>query len=119
VAPSSWEGGNCGVHQQGSPGAWTGLGQHLRGQHPQREPGIDDFARQVLRREPAALDDRVEANLLGVADALVELGEELAVVEIRGVNDVAGSAEFIGEREASRRESLRVVEHKLSHADPA
>jgi hypothetical protein len=67
--------------------------------------------------ESTALDDRVEADLLGVANAVGELAEGLAVVEIRGVNDVSPSAEFIGEGEAPGRQSLCMMEEqKLSHA---
>jgi hypothetical protein len=35
-----------------------------------------------------------------------QLGEGLAVVEIRGVNDVSGSAKVVGEGEAPGRQSL-------------
>jgi hypothetical protein len=69
-------------------------------QHPEREPGIDDFVRQAVSGESTALDDCLEADLFGVANAVSEFGEGLAVVEIWGVNDVSGSAEFIGEGEA-------------------
>jgi len=86
----------------------------LRRHHPQREADVDDFARQLLGGEPATLDDRVEADLLGVADALVELVEDLAVVEIRCVDDVSGSAECIGERMASGREPLRMWKSRSS-----
>jgi hypothetical protein len=86
------------VQQQGSPDAGTRLGQHLRRQHPERETGIDDVVRQPVGGESTALDDRLEADLLGVAHAIGELGEGLAVVEVRGVNEVSRSAELIGER---------------------
>jgi len=49
-----------------------------------------------------------------VADALVELAEDLAVVEIRCVDDVSGSAECIGERMASGREPLRMWKSRSS-----
>ena len=63
-----------------------------------------------------ALDDRVEADLLGVVNAVGEVGEGLAVVEIRGVNDVSASAELSGEGEAPGRQSLRMMkEQKLGH----
>ena len=46
-----------------------------------------------------------------------QLGEGLAVVEIRGVNDVSGSAKVVGEGEAPGRQSLCMMEEqKLSHA---
>jgi hypothetical protein len=83
---------------------------------PEREPGIDDLVRQDVSGESTALDDGVEPDLLGVANAVGEFDEGLAVVEIRGVNDVSGGAELIGEREAPRRQSLCVMEHQnLSH----
>ena len=78
------------VKEQGSPGARTRLGQHLRRQHTEREPGI--------------------------ANAIGEFGERLAFVEIRGVNDVSGGAELIGEGAAPGGQSLRMLEQqKLGH----
>ena len=104
------------MKQQGSLRTGPRLGQHLRRQHPEREAGIDDFGRQAVSGESAALDDRVEADVLGVANAVGEFAEGLAGVEIRGMNDVSGSAEFLGEREAAGRQSLCVMEEqKLSH----
>jgi hypothetical protein len=93
------------VKQQGSLRTGPCLGQHLRRHHPEREPRIDHVVRQAVSGQSTALDDRVEADLLGVANAVGEFGEGLAVVEIRGVNDVSGGAEFIGEREAPGRQS--------------
>jgi hypothetical protein len=48
--------------------------------------------------------------LLGVRHAFGWIGEGLAVVKIRRVDDVTGRAEVIGEGEAARREALGVVE---------
>jgi hypothetical protein len=108
------------VKQQGSFRARTRLGEHLRRQYPERKPGIDDFVRQAVSGESPALDDRVEADLLGVANAVCELGEGVAVVEIRGVNDVSGSAKLIGEGEAPGRQTLCMVEEqKLSYVGAA
>jgi hypothetical protein len=108
------------VKQQGSLRTGPCLGQHLRRQNPEREPGIDDFVRQAVSGESGALDDRVEADLLGVANAVGEFGEDLAVVEIRRVHDVSGSAESIGEGEAPTRQALRVMkEQNLSHVNAA
>ena len=65
-------------------------------------------------------DDRVEADLLGVANAVGEFGEGLAVVEIRRVHDLSGSAESIGEGEAPTGQALRVMEEQnLSHVNAA
>jgi hypothetical protein len=88
----------------------------LRRQRPEREAGVDDFVRQAFSGESAAPDDRVEADLLGVANAVGEFGEGLAGVEIRGMSDVSGSTKFLGEREAAGRQSMCVMEEqKLTH----
>ena len=59
------------AEQQRSLGTMTRLGQHLRGQRSEREPGIDEIVRQAIGGESTALLNRPEANLLRVADALV------------------------------------------------
>ncbi len=97
------------MKQQGSLRAWPGLGQHLRRQHTQRETGIDDFIRQAVGGAPAALDDRVETNVLRVANAFGELGEGLAVVEIRRVHDMLGGSEPVGERQAPRGQAVGMM----------
>lgn len=66
---------------------------------PDREAGVDERVRQAVGGEPALLEDRVEADLLGVGNALVDRGERSAVVAIRGVNRVTGRAKLVGERE--------------------
>jgi hypothetical protein len=53
---------------------------------------------------------------LRVADALVEVGEGLAVVEVGSVNNVSGSSQLVGEREESAGLTLCVVEEQyLGH----
>ncbi len=64
---------------------------------------------EALSSEPTSVEDRIEADLLGVANALIERCERLALVEIRGVNRVPGCAEFVGERKESGCLSLCVV----------
>ena len=91
------------MKQQGSLRAVTGLGQHLRRHHSERHPGIDDLVRQAVSGESPTFPDRVETDLFSVADTLKELGKDPAVIEIRGVHDVSGSTEFIGEGQAPRR----------------
>src|SRR5439155_14617473 len=106
--------------QQGTFGARARLGQHLSGQRSERESGIDELVRQAVGCESTALADRVEADLLGVADAVVELGEGLAVVEVRGMNDVSGSPQLVGKREESARLTVCVVEEQyLGHEAPS
>src|ERR687891_631879 len=108
------------VEQQGSLRTGPCLGQHLRRHRAQREPGIDDLVRQAVRGHSTALDDRVEADLLRVLHAVGELREGLAVVEIREVHDVSGSPELVGERQASGRRSLCMMEEQnLSHVAAA
>ena len=115
--PPNSEAGNAAREQQGALGARARLGQHLSGQRAEREAGIDELVRQAVGGEPTALGDRLEADLLGVADALVEVGEGLAVVEVRGVDDVPGSSQLVGEREESAGLPVCVMEQQyLGHA---
>jgi hypothetical protein len=67
---------DAGVTQHSAFRTRTRLGQHLGGKHPEREAGIDEVVRQALGGAPAARDDGVEADLLGIG----EVGESLAVV---------------------------------------
>jgi hypothetical protein len=97
-------GRDAAVEQQRSLGTRPRLGQHLRRPRPEREPGIDDLARQAFGREPTALPDGVEADLAGVADTVVDVGEGVPVVEIRGVDDMSGSAELVREGENAGRQ---------------
>ena len=115
VPPNS-EAGKSSGEQQGALGARARLGQHLRGHHSEREPGVDELARQPIGGASTALDDRPEANLPCVADALVQVGEGLAVVEVGGVNDVSGSSQRVGELEESSSLALCVMEEQyLGH----
>ena len=108
------------MEEQSSLRAGLRLGQHLRRHRAEREPAVDDLVRQSLGGEPAALDDRVEADLLGVADALVAVDEDPAFVEIRDVDDVTRRAQVVGEGQAPGGESVRVMEEQhLGHGNPA
>ena len=109
-------GRESGAEEQRSLGTWSRLGQLLCCHDSEREPGIDELVRQAGRREPAALLNRPEANLLRVADALVEVGEGLAVVEVGRVNDVAGGSQFVREREEALSLALGMMEEQdLGH----
>jgi hypothetical protein len=104
------------VEQQGSPGARSGLGQHLRRHSPEREAAVDELVGQALGREAPALDDRLEADLTRVGHALGAVREGLAVVEIRDMDDVSGGAELLGEGEAPGGQPVDVVEEQhLGH----
>jgi hypothetical protein len=54
-----------------------------------------------------------------VADAVGERGERPALVEVRCVDDVPGGAQLVGEGQAPRRESLRVVKEEELGDAPA
>ena len=104
------------MKQQRASRARSCLREHLRRHAAEREAGIDKLRRQVLGRGAAALQDRVEADLSGVVNALVDRVEGLAVVEIRRVNDVPCSPELVGERDNPGSQALRVVEEQhLGH----
>ena len=64
------------------------------------------------RALPATLVDRVEADLLGVADALRQIGEGLAVVEVGRVHDVSGRAKSVREGDDPRGQSLCVMKEQ-------
>ena len=97
--------------QQGTLGAGPGLGEHLRGQHPEREPGVDEFVRQGFGSGLAALHDRVEADLPGMGNALLQGGEGLALVKVRDGHPVTRGAELVCELADPVGEALRVMEH--------
>ena len=104
------------AEQQRSLRTWFRLGEHLRRQHSEREPAVDDAVGQAVGSGATTLADRFEADLPGVADALVDVGERVAVVEIRRVHDVPGGAEPLGKGEDSRRQPLRMMkEENLGH----
>src|SRR5258708_22461 len=100
------------AEEQRSLRTWPCLGQLLRRHHSEREPGIDKVARQAFGRTATALRNRLEADLLRVADALVEVGEGVAVVEVGRVDNVSGGAQLVGECKETLRLPLCVMEQQ-------
>ena len=76
------------MEEQRALRARTCLGELLGRHDPEGEAGVDELRRQPFGGGDAALEQRTEAQLLGVGNAVVELGERLAVVQIGGVDDV-------------------------------
>ena len=104
------------MQEQDSLGTGTGLGEQLRRHHAEGEPGVDDVVGQALRGQPAALEHRVEADLLRAPDALVEIVERPAFVEVGDVHHAPRGAELVGERPHPVRQPLRVMEEQhLGH----
>jgi hypothetical protein len=62
------------------------LSRHL----PEREPGVDEVAWQVVGAANVPLQDLVESDLLGVGHALVQRGEPTTVVEVGDDHCVTG-----------------------------
>ena len=92
----------------------TGLRQLLGRKHAERDADHDAVA--ALRGPLAARDDLAEAELLRERHAGVQRREGAAVVEVGGVDDVAGGAEVVGEGEDALGQPLGVVEQQnLSH----
>ena len=111
-------GGESGAEEQGAASATPCLGEQLRRHHAEREPCVDELVRELLGGEPPTLHDRVETDLLRVADALVEVVERLAVVQVRRVDGVPDGSQVLGEAENALRDALRMVEEQdLGHAD--
>lgn len=100
------------MQQQRALRAGPGLGQHLRREHAHREPGVDEFGGQLLGDGPATLDNGGEPYLLGVGGALVDGLEDLSVVQVRDVHDVASLRQRLGEGTDARRAPLYVVEQQ-------
>src|SRR5437868_8082186 len=64
-----------GAEQQGSLGAGTCLGKHLRQAGTKREARVDDLVGKSFDGNLAAFEELVEADLPGVGDALAEVRE--------------------------------------------
>jgi hypothetical protein len=100
------------VIQERTSGAGPRLRERLRGHAAEREPGVHDVDRQPGRELRAAVDDALEAGLARVRDALVDVVERVAVVEVGRVDGVAGLAQLVGEGQEPRRLPLRVMEEQ-------
>jgi hypothetical protein len=88
----------------------------LRREHSERKAGIDQLGGQPIDRLDATLDHLAEADLLGMADPLLDGGERAAIEEIGRVHGVPGKAQFVGERNDAGCQPQRVVkEHNFSH----
>jgi hypothetical protein len=80
--------------------AWTSTAPRAPGwvwasfcaEHAEGEPDVDGLGRRVRRRFGAAVQEFVDADLVGVRQARVEGVESTAVVEVRGVHLVPMTA---------------------------
>lgn len=105
------------MHQQGSPRPVPGLGQLLRGHHPEREAGVDDLAGKLLRRAHAPRGDLPEPDLPHVRHPLVQRVEDAPLEQVGRVDGVARGTEFVGEGDHPGGQTLDVVEqYDLCHA---
>ncbi len=118
VRPGGAERGHrdAGVEQQRAVGSRPRLRELLGGEHAEREAGVDQVFGQAIDRAGAAIDHLREADLLRVAQPLLEGAEGAAVEEVWGVHGVPGAAQLIGEGDDARGQSEGVVEeHYLGH----
>jgi hypothetical protein len=107
------------MEEQGSKRARAGLSQHLGRQGSERETRVNETSRKIFGDGASAIEDLVEPDLLRMRDALGEVGEDLAVVEVGNVDDVPLVAKVGGPRLTSGRQSLCVMKKQnFSHADP-
>jgi hypothetical protein len=104
------------MEEQGAARALTGRGQRVCRHHAERHACVDDPVRELLGGGAAALDDRVEPDLLGVSDALRDLREAPALEEIGDVDDVPRGAQVVREGVDAVGQSQGVVEQdQLGH----
>ena len=80
------------VERQGTPGAGAGLGELLGGHDAQREAGVHEVGTERLGDGHAPVEDRPEADLLGVGHAVLQRGEGAPVEEVGDVHGVTGPA---------------------------
>ena len=105
-----------GVEEEGPLRTGPRLRQHLRRHHAEREAAVDELVREILGRGAAALEDRAEADLSRVRDAVVDRVEGLALVEVGRVHYVALATQPVRERHDPGRQPERVVEEQdLGH----
>jgi hypothetical protein len=77
---------------------------------------MNDLVRRPFHGKSAPLAERVDADLLGVGDALVERGEGSSFIEIWGVDGMSGDAKLVCKCEESNRLTLSVMEeYDLGH----
>jgi hypothetical protein len=103
------------VEEQRAARAGAGLGELLRRQDAEREPGVDDLVRERLGGAGATGDDLVgEAELPGVRHPVLDGREGASVEEIRRMDGVPRRPQLVGERVEARRLALGgVVERVL------
>src|SRR4029453_16239091 len=87
-----------GVEKESSLGTRPGLRQRLRRHDAEREAAVHELVREILGCGAPALEDRAEADLTGVRDAVVDRVEGLALKEIGRVDDVARGSKPVRER---------------------
>jgi hypothetical protein len=104
--------GRSGAEEDCSAGSWSCLGKRPGGHNAEREPRVDECARQVRGRRSTPFDDGGDADFLGVADAFVDGVEGLSVIEVSCVNDTSGGAQLIREGEEAGGLSLIVVDEQ-------
>ncbi len=102
------------MDQQRPSRAWAGLSQLLCRHRTQREPRVHQPVIKTLSSVQTPLQDRAEPGLPRVADALIEIGEGMPVVQVGDVDGVASGSKFIGEHLHPNRQPLCVVvQHDL------
>src|SRR5215203_901398 len=104
------------VEQQRPLRAAAVLGEPLGRGGAEREASVDEAPGQGVGRGYATTRDRRESHLAGVADAVLERVERLALIEIRSMDGMPGGAKLVREGQEAGRLSLRVVkEQYLRH----
>jgi hypothetical protein len=88
------------------------LGEFLRRQHTEGEPGVHQLVWQIVRSTCPALEDLGEADLLDEGHAFLHGVEPAAVEQVRCVHDVPRSPQFSREVKQSLGLTVGVVEQQ-------
>ena len=111
---------DTGVEQQRAASPGPGLRELLSRHLPEREPGVDEVARQVIGAADVPLQDLIESDLSGVGHALVQRGEGSTVVEVGDDHRVTSRPQLVGERAHPFGQALSVVEQQnVGHRTPS
>jgi hypothetical protein len=104
------------VHQQRPASGWARLGQLLRRDDAEGEPGVDGIGPDLLGRRDSASGELGESLFPREGHALVDRVESAPLEHVGRVDDVPGLSKPVGERAHPVGQAQHmVVEHYFGH----